>query len=56
MEHACYSINRNGGYVTIYNTGSRYPLEMWNAYKTQHDLKHQEVADLLMKMEQGENS
>ena len=48
---ACYSINRKAAYVTIYNTGTIYPLDVWNEFKAQHDMTHQEVADLLLRQE-----
>jgi CRISPR/Cas system-associated protein Cas10 (large subunit of type III CRISPR-Cas system) len=47
--NACYSINRKAGYVTVYNTGMKYPLKYWQKYKTAAKLTHQEVANLLTK-------
>lgn len=49
---ACYSINRKKGYVTIYNNNARYPLVLWEEFKAQNDLTHQQVADELLKMDQ----
>ena len=54
--NACYSINRKAGYVTIYNIGRKFPLEMWNEWKEAHDCTHQEVADAMVKMITGKYS
>jgi hypothetical protein len=50
-KNACFSINRKGGYVTIHNNGSRYPLRLWEEYRGDHDLTHQQVANQLLAME-----
>lgn len=50
---ACYSINRKAKYVTIYNLNARYPLDLWNEWRTQHDFTHQELANQLTKLETG---
>ena len=52
---ACYSINRKGGYVTIYNNGYRYPLDIWNELKAQHDLSHQQLANEMFELWQKDN-
>jgi len=49
-DQACYSINRDKGYVTIYNTKTRYPLKLWNEYRLMHDMTHQQVANALTNM------
>jgi len=47
MENAFYWINKKDRYVTIYDSGVQYPLDMWNEFKTQNDLTDQQVADKL---------
>ncbi len=52
--HACYSLNRNENYMTIYNNHSRYPLDMVQELKEQKGQTYQEIADALLEMENAE--
>jgi hypothetical protein len=53
---ACFSIDREKGHVSVYDINRRYPLDMWEELRWQTAMTHQELANVMVRLGNQEES